>query len=265
MNNDGISKRAGTAIITGANRGIGRAMVEAFAAAGYDVFACARTENAEFESFLNDLASSTGTELIPVYFDLMSEDEIKKGIKTIISYKKPVDVLINNAGINVGPDKRQFTDEFDDEWWDRILNVDLNGVYICTKAAVPYMKGREGSNIINISSVVGMVPFRRQCAFNAAKAGVINFSKAMALEFADYGIRVNVIAPGSVCIPVTQTLWKENKALEGLLSHIPQHRQGSTEDISNAARFLASGFASYITGTVLNVDGGWICGYARDF
>ncbi|MBO4220247.1 MAG: SDR family oxidoreductase [Clostridia bacterium] len=248
-------------VITGAAGGIGRALSSGFAADGARVAVCDIRGAAEAAEEM----SSAGGELRGYSLDVTDMKSAGDTMEKIASDFGGIDVLINNAGINVGPDKRQFTDEFDDEWWDRIINVDLNGVYICTKAAVPYMKGREGSNIINISSVVGMVPFRRQCAFNAAKAGVINFSKAMALEFADYGIRVNVIAPGSVCIPVTQTLWKENKALEGLLSHIPQHRQGSTEDISGAARFLASGFASYITGTVLNVDGGWICGYARDF
>ena len=248
-------------VITGAAGGIGRALSAGFAADGARVAVC---DIKGAEEAANEM-SSAGGELKGYFLDVTDMKSAGETMKKIAADFGGIDVLINNAGINVGPDKRQFTDEFDDEWWDRIINVDLNGVYICTKAAVPYMKGREGSNIINISSVVGMVPFRRQCAFNAAKAGVINFSKAMALEFADYGIRVNVIAPGSVCIPVTQTLWKENNALEGLLSHIPQHRQGSTEDISCAARFLASGFASYITGTVVNVDGGWICGYARDF
>ena len=250
-----------TVVITGAAGGIGRALSAGFAADGARVAVCDIRGAAEAAEEM----SKGGGELKGYSLDVTDMKSAGETMEKIAADFGGIDVLINNAGINVGPDKRQFTDEFDDEWWDRILNVDLNGVYICTKAAVPYMKGRQGSNIINISSVVGMVPFRRQCAFNAAKAGVINFSKAMALEFADYGIRVNVIAPGSVCIPVTQTLWKENKALEGLLSHIPQHRQGSTEDISNASRFLASGFASYITGTVLNVDGGWICGYARDF
>ena len=250
-----------TVVITGAAGGIGRALSAGFAADGARVAVC----DIKGVDEAAEEMSKGGGELKGYFLDVTDMKSAGATMEKIAADFGGIDVLINNAGINVGPDKRQFTDEFDDEWWDRIINVDLNGVYICTKAAVPYMKGREGSNIINISSVVGMVPFRRQCAFNAAKAGVINFSKAMALEFADYGIRVNVIAPGSVCIPVTQTLWKENKALEGLLSHIPQHRQGSTEDISCAARFLASGFASYITGTVLNVDGGWICGYARDF
>lgn len=248
-------------VITGAGGGIGNAMARGFAADGAIVAVC---DIKGGDKTVDEIIAAGGRakEYILDVTDRECADRIMAEITRDFG---GIDVMINNAGINVGPDKRQFTDEFDDEWWDKILGVDLDGVYNCTKAAVPYMKGREGSNIINISSVVGMVPFRRQCAFNAAKAGVINFSKAMALEFAEYGIRVNVIAPGSVCIPVTQTLWTKNTALEGLLSHIPQHRQGSTEDISHAARFLASDFASYITGVVLNVDGGWICGYARDF
>lgn len=248
-------------VITGAGGGIGNSMAKGFAEDGAIVCVC---DIKGAENTVEEI-TALGGKAKAYQLDVTDRESAKSALKAIADDFGGIDVMINNAGINVGPDKRQFTDEFDDEWWDKIIDVDLNGVYNCTKAAIPYMKNRAGSNVINISSVVGMVPFRRQCAFNAAKAGVINLSKAMALEFAEYGIRVNVIAPGSVCIPATQKLWTKNEALEALLNHIPQHRQGYTDDVSYTARFLASEFAAYITGTVLNVDGGWICGYARDF
>jgi NAD(P)-dependent dehydrogenase (short-subunit alcohol dehydrogenase family) len=113
--------------------------------------------------------------------------------------------------------------------------------------------------------VVGAVPFRRQCAFAAAKAGVINLSKAMALELAELNIRVNALLPGTVAMPGTKALWSSDDAMNALLSHIPQHRQGEPRDIANAALFLCSDLAGYVTGAALNVDGGWLCGYARDF
>ena len=175
-----------------------------------------------------------------------------------------IDVLVNNAGINVGPDERKHVDEFSDKWWDAILKVDLDGTYNCSKAAVPYMG--EGGSIVNISSIVGMVPLRNQCAFTAAKAAVINFTKAMAMELAPRGIRANVICPGTIGIAITNRLWKNDSAMEGLLSHIPMGRQGAPHEIANAVAFLASDMASYITGAVLPVDGGWTCGgYARNF
>jgi NAD(P)-dependent dehydrogenase (short-subunit alcohol dehydrogenase family) len=125
---------------------------------------------------------------------------------------------------------------------------------------------KEGSSIINISSIVGMIPLRNQCAFTAAKAGVINFTKAVAMELAPKGIRANVICPGTIGIQITNKLWTSNSAMEGLLSHIPMGRQGLPEEIADVTAFLASSAASYITGAVLPVDGGWTCGgFARNF
>jgi len=145
-----------------------------------------------------------------------------------------------------------------------IIDVDLNGTYHCTKKAIPYMT--EGGSIVNIASIVGMLGLRNQCAFNAAKAAVINFTRAIALELAPQGIRANVICPGSIGIAVTNTLWQQNSAMQGLLSHIPMGRQGAPEEIANVTAFLASDLASYMTGAVIPVDGGWTCGgFARDF
>ena len=125
---------------------------------------------------------------------------------------------------------------------------------------------KEGASIVNISSIVGMVPLRNQCAFTAAKAGVINFTKAIAMELAPKGIRANVICPGTIGIAITNTLWQKDDAMQKLLSHIPMERQGKPEEIANATAFLASNYASYITGAVVPVDGGWTCGgYARNF
>jgi NAD(P)-dependent dehydrogenase (short-subunit alcohol dehydrogenase family) len=123
-----------------------------------------------------------------------------------------------------------------------------------------------GGSIINISSIVGVIPLRLQCAFTAAKAGVINLSKAMAIELAEHNIRVNVIAPGSVLSEDTRKLFYNDPAkAEALLAHIPQHRAGSPEDIAHMTVFLASDEAAYITGSLHIVDGGWTSGYARDF
>ena len=145
-----------------------------------------------------------------------------------------------------------------------IIDVDLNGTYHCTKKAVPYMS--EGSSIVNIASIVGMLGLRNQCAFNAAKAAVINFTRAIALELAPQGIRANVVCPGSIGIAVTNTLWQKDSAIQGLLSHIPMGRQGVPEEIANVTAFLASDLSSYMTGAVIPVDGGWTCGgFARDF
>ena len=195
---------------------------------------------------------------------LKHREAVKNVMADVAEKFGKIDVLINNAGINVGPDQRNFVDNFSDEWWDKILKVDLDGTYNCTKLAVPYMP--EGSAIVNISSIVGLVPLRNQCAFAAAKAAVNNFTQAIAMELAPRKIRANVICPGTIGIAVTNELWKENSAMAGLLSHIPMGRQGTPEEIANATAFVASDAASYLTGAVIPVDGGWTCGgFARNF
>ena len=248
-------------VITGAAGGIGKAMARRFAKDGAFVAMCDLRGASEAA---DEIVKEIGGKVKGYEFDITDREITMSTMATIATEARRIDVLINNAGINVGPDERKHVDEFSDQWWDAILKVDLDGTYNCTKAAISYMS--EGGNIINISSIVGMIPLRNQCAFAAAKAAVINFTKAIAMELAPRGIRANVVCPGTVGVAVTNKLWTNNRAMEGLLSHIPMGRQGTPEEIANATAFLASDFASYITGAVLPVDGGWTCGgYARNF
>ena len=208
-----------------------------------------------------------GGEAASVICDVSSKESAENMIRQVVDLYGRVDCLVNNAGINGGPDQRKPIHEYDDELWHKIIDVDLNGVYYCSKPAIRQMEAQgQGGSIINIGSIVGLTPLRLQCAFTAAKAAVFNLSKAMALELAPLNIRVNAIAPGSIMFEGTRKLfYADTVRAEAMLSHIPQHRAGDPADIAAMTCFLASEDAGYMTGSVVTIDGGWTCGYTRDF
>lgn len=248
-------------VITGAAGGLGSAIAKGFARDGAKVV-CLDLKNTD--KLKSEIISFGGT-CYAREFDItdpLAVEENFKAIKREVGY---IDVLINNAGINVGADERKTVENFSDKWWDAILAVDLKGVYNCTKHALKSFNPIGGS-IINISSIVGITPLRNQCAFAVAKSGVINLTKAAAIELAEKNVRVNCIAPGTVGIELTNKLWQNDEKMKGLLAHIPMGRQATPEDIVGAAMFFASDLAKYITGAVLPVDGGWTAGgFARNF
>lgn len=253
------------AIITGSTSGIGQETASLFAMNGASVVINGIDEESGFR--VAEEIRAAGGAAIFVKADVGNAAEARFLTEKTIDEFGKIDILINNAGINISMKDRGPIHEFPDEMWEKIINVDLDGVYYCSKAALKNMKQNKYGKIINISSVVGVVPLRNQCAFAAAKAGVIQLTKAMAVELASLGINVNVICPGSI-----QTVEKTEKGglytetrLESIMSHIPMKRPGKPEDIGHAALYLASDEASYVTGNVLIVDGGWTCGFARDW
>lgn len=251
-------------VITGAAGGIGSSMCRIFAENGASVAVC--DINPAGCSAVADSITACGGIAVPFLLDVTDRKSLVSVSERIMEEFGSVDLLINNAGVNVGPDDRNPIGFFSDEKWDWIIGVDLDGVYNVSKAFLRHMQKGTGANIINISSVVGLVPFRRQCAFTAAKAGVVNLTKAMAIELAEDGIRVNCIAPGSILMEGTRALFYNDPIkAESMMKNIPQHRPGSPEDIAYAALFLGADCAGYVTGSVLTVDGGWTCGFARDF
>jgi len=255
-------------LITGAGGAIGGVMAKIFAENGASVAVC--DINIEAASKVADEINAAGYEsggkAAAFRLDVTNPDSAAQVGEAVYNMFGGLHVVINNAGVNVGPDDRRPIHEFSAEKWDWITGIDLDGVFKCSQALVPFMIKSGGGSMINISSVVGQVPFRNQCAFAAAKAGVVNLSKAMALELAPENIRVNVICPGSILMEGTKALFYADKErAEAMMSHIPQHRPGKPEDVSYAALFLASDESSYMTGSVMTVDGGWTCGFARDF
>lgn len=252
-------------IVTGAAGAIGHAMATAFARNGARVVAAGRTLST-LQATVDEITAAGGI-ATAVIADVADKDSARNMIEQTVERFGRLDVLVNNAGINGGPEERKPIHQYSDELWERIIQVDLNGVYYCSKPAILQMERQGwGGSIINIGSIVGLAPLRLQCAFTAAKAGVFNLTKAMALELAPLKIRVNAIAPGSIMFEGTRKLFYADAVkAEAMMSHIPMHRPGNPEDIAGMACFLASEDSAYMTGTVNVVDGGWICGYTRDF
>ena len=235
-------------LLTGASTGIGKGIAKAFLEKKAKVIVFG-LHKPEFCSVFYKV-------------DVSEEQQIVFALSRI----EKIDILINNAGINIGMNERRPIHEFPNDMWKKILNVDLDGVYYCSRAALQNMTKNGYGKIINISSIVGVVPLRNQCAFAAAKAGVIHLTKAMAIELAPFGINVNVICPGSIQIPIMieSGMYADNR-FESIMSHIPMKRPGTPQDIGYAALYLASDQASYVTGAVHVGDGGWTTGFARDW
>lgn len=239
------------ALVTGASRGIGRAIALALAAEGADVAvnyagseAAAKEVAAEIEAM--------GRKAFVIQADIASTEASTAMVDTVVKEFGRVDVLVNNAGIT----RDGLLMRMKEEDWDAVITTNLKGVFNCTKAAIKYMMKQKSGNIVNISSIVGVMGNAGQANYCAAKAGVIGFTKATAKEVAARGIRVNAIAPGFIKTDMTSVL--SEKVVEAMLAGIPLNRLGETEDIAKAVLFLASSDANYITGQTLHVDGGMV-------
>jgi 3-oxoacyl-[acyl-carrier protein] reductase len=254
------------ALVTGAAGGIGRAIAIALAQNGASV--AINDVNPKGEETACEI-ERLGTKSTFVLADVGDASSVEVMVDSVENTLGPVDILVNNAGVNVGAGKaRRPTYEFSNEEWRRITRIDLDGVFYCSRAVSARMVKRHRGAIVNIGSVLGLVPIRLQCAFAAAKAGMLNFTRSLALEVGGFGIRVNGIAPGSIFTEGTRSLFYNEEAQrlsDSLISHIPLGRPGTTEEIAKAALFLSSDDASYITGHVLVVDGGWTAGFAREW
>ena len=255
------------ALVTGGAQGIGRAIVDALLDNGARV-AIVDIDREAGKKTAAAIGEAGGTCLF-VEGDVSDATQMEAAAEQVAARFGAIQILVNNAGINTRRERVPIH-QYALEDWHRILETDLTGVFTTSRAVIPYLLRNGDGRIVNISSIAGLVPLRLQSAYVAAKAGVANLTRSMALELGPQGILVNAVAPGSTLTRGTEALfygpdgeYSENAA--SLISHIPLGRPGTPAEIAAAVLFLVSPDASYVNGTILTVDGGWTAGYTRDW
>lgn len=239
------------AIVTGASKGIGRAIAINFAKEGAKVVLNYRSDDNGAQEVLKEIENSGGVAFLHKG-DVSDFSVAEDLIKFCIEKFSRIDILVNNAGIT----RDTLLLRMKEEDFDGVINVNLKGSFNCVKHASSFMIKQKYGKILNISSVIGLIGNVGQINYAASKAGIIGMTKSLAKELGSRGINVNAIAPGFIETDMTSVL--EDKTKETIMSHIPLKRMGSVEDVSNLAVFLASDLASYITGQVITVDGGMV-------
>jgi 3-oxoacyl-[acyl-carrier protein] reductase len=237
------------ALVTGASRGIGRAIAERLARAGALVAVnYLQRQDAAEETLASIRASGGQAELCR--FDVANGAEVTAALQNIVARQGQVDILVNNAGLALD----NLLLRLKEEDWERVMQVNLKGVFLCTKAAARFMVRQRSGRIVNLTSVVAQTGNAGQAAYSAAKAGIIGFTKTMAKELASRAITVNAVAPGFIATEMTGSLPEQVKT--GYLSLIPAGRWGTAAEVAEVVTFLASPLAGYITGQVININGG---------
>jgi 3-oxoacyl-[acyl-carrier protein] reductase len=239
-----------TALVTGAARGIGKAISEALATEGADLALCDLKEE-----WLSETAAEVqrkGRQTLCLAADVSNSQDVNQAVARVIERFGKIDILVNNAGIT----KDGLLMRMSDEDWDAVMNVNLKGAFLFTRAASrPMMKQRSGT-MINIASIIGLIGNAGQCNYAASKAGLIALTKSVAKELASRNVRVNAVAPGFIESKMTEVLTEEVR--QKMLATIPLNRFGSPADVAQAVVFLASDASAYVTGQVLSVNGGMV-------
>lgn len=240
-----------TALITGASKGIGKEIAYRYERAGADI-AFTYISSRDITHELEEELTVRGVKCKGYRVDASDHDATHEMVADVIKHFGRIDVLINNAGITDDSLLLRMTEES----WDKVIGVNLKSCFNTTKAVLPHMIKQRNGSIINISSIVGIRGNAGQANYAASKAGVIGFTKSIALEYGSRGIRSNAIAPGFIETEMTQKL--DEKIIKGWKSQIPLRRLGNTDDVAEAAMYLGSDLAGYVTGQVIQVDGGML-------
>lgn len=239
------------AYVTGAGSGLGRAAAERFAEAGARIAVLDRDEEAARAT-----AQDIGGGAVGLRCDVSSVDEVRRAFAAAADAIGEPDALVNNAGI------REINDVLSIEPadWDRVIAVNLNGVFYCAQTAARSMAERGGGSITNIASVAGLAAVPRRPAYSAAKSGVIGLTRSMATDLGEHGIRTNVVCPGLIRTPLTHSYFEDEAFAQGIGQIIPHGRPGEPSEVADLLVYLASDMASYVSGAAIAIDGGFIAG-----
>lgn len=237
------------ALVTGSSRGIGRAIAIELAKGGISVVINNDKDSQEGLEVMNEIKKMRQHAMY-IQADVSDLNQVEKMVEKVINEFGRVDILINNAGIT----RDKMLENMDIDYWNRVISVNLTGAFNCTKSVIKCMKKQGNSKIINISSISAEIGNIGQSNYSAAKGGIISFTKTVAKEYAKYGITVNAVAPGFIKTKMLETI--PEKVMQKILNQIPLGRLGEPEEVAKLICFLVSDDANYITGQVININGG---------
>ena len=238
-------------LVTGASRGIGKETAKVYAENGYDVAINYVSDKTDVEGIKKEF-EEMGVKCLMAKADVSNEEDVNNMVESVISEFGKIDVLVNNAGIT----KDTLLMRMSKEDFDKVIDINLKGTFLATKAVTKYMMKKRCGSIINLASVVGVVGNSGQCNYSASKAGIIGFTKSVAKELASRNIRANAVAPGFIETDMTNVLKDDVK--ENIGNQIPLKRMGTAREVAEVIYFLGTEKSSYITGQVINIDGGMV-------